>query len=208
MSQCKNKQNIPMAQNRDAALAFIDAAVRRHDTDPDHSRHVTALALLLFDELSPLHNFGAEERVLLEIAGLLHDIGWSKVVSGKHHKISRDMINDLDIPGVNLLDRFTCALIARYHTKSAPDTARHRQFASLEPKRRNLVEWLAGILRVADGLDCTHRSLVTDLQCVIKRATMVINLAATGDCRMQIRRASEKQDLLEKKTGKTIAYRC
>ncbi|HOW57032.1 MAG TPA: HD domain-containing protein [Smithellaceae bacterium] len=208
MSQIKEKRNAPIRQNREKALAFLAKAARRHDTDPDHSRQVTALALLLFDELYPLHGYDAEERFLLEVAGLLHDIGWSKVVSGRHHKISRDIINDLAIPGINLLDRFTCALVARYHTKSLPDRTKHRQFASLVPERQNLVEWLAGILRVADGLDCNHRSLITGLRCAIKKEELIINLFAEGDCRVQIKRASEKQTLLEKKTGKIIVYRC
>jgi hypothetical protein len=42
-----------------------------------------------------------EERRLLEIAGRLHDIGWSRVVAGRHHKLSRDMIQELAIPGID-----------------------------------------------------------------------------------------------------------
>src|SRR5512139_1495663 len=137
-------------------MAFVVKAARTYDPDVAHSEHVTVLALVLFDGLRGLHGYGPGERRLLEIAGRLHDIGWSRVVSGKHHKLSRDMVLELDIPGLDERDRLVCALIARYHTKALPDASRHREFASLGSDGRELVEWLAGILRVSDGLDCNH----------------------------------------------------
>ena len=147
-------------QNQDATMSFVVKTARTHDPDPAHNEQVTTLALALFDGLRSLHGYGPTERRLLEIAARLHDIGWSRAVSGKHHKLSRDLILELDIPGLDEQDRLVCALIARYHTKALPDASRHQRFASLDPDRRELVEWLAGMLRVADGLDCTHANNV------------------------------------------------
>jgi exopolyphosphatase/guanosine-5'-triphosphate,3'-diphosphate pyrophosphatase len=195
-------------QEGDATLSFAIQTARTFDPDPAHSEHVTHLALELFDGLRVVHEFGAEERRLLEIAGRLHDIGWSRVVSGKHHKLSRDMILELDIPGLDKGDRSVCALVARYHTKAMPEVSRHRGFASLDPGRRELVEWLAGILRVADGLDCGHAKVVRRLACDVGGKGITIRLETTGDCRMETERARQKQDLLERKTGRRIGYRC
>ena len=148
------------------------------------------------------------ERRLLEIAGRLHDIGWSRAVSGKHHKLSRDLILELDIPGLDDQDRLICALIARYHTKALPDASRHNRFASLDADRRALVEWLAGMLRVADGLDCDHAKVVRRLACDVGDKAITIRLEASGDCRMEIERARQKQDLLKQKAKRKIEYRC
>ena len=101
-----------------------------------------------------------------------------------------------------------CALIARYHTKALPDASRHQQFASVDPGRRELVEWLAAILRVADGLDCNHANAVGRLTCEVRSNAMTIHLESAGDCRTEIERARQKQDLLEQKTGRRIEYRC
>ena len=195
-------------QNRDATMSFVVKTARTHDPDPAHSEHVASLALALFDGLRALHKYGPGERRLLEIAGRLHEVGWSRVVSGKHHKLSRDLILELNIPGLDEQDRLLCALIARYHTKALPDASRHRQFASLGRKWRELVEWLAGILRVADGLDCGHARVVKRLSSDVSDKAVVIRLETAGDCRTEVEGARKKQDLLERKTGRQIEYRC
>jgi exopolyphosphatase / guanosine-5'-triphosphate,3'-diphosphate pyrophosphatase len=187
-------------------MSFVLKTARTDDPDPAHSEQVTTLALALFDGLSSLHKYGPGERRLLEIAGRLHDIGWAHVVSRKHHKMSRDLILELDIPGLDEQDRLVCALIARYHTKALPDASRHGQFASLDPDRRLLVEWLAGVLRVADGLDCNHSNVVRRLACKIGDKRVRIRLEARGGCAREIERAREKQDLLERKSGRRIEY--
>ena len=56
--------------------AVLDFA-RRHAWDEAHCRRVTTLALSLFDQTSALHQLGPAERDLLEVAGLLHDVGYA-----------------------------------------------------------------------------------------------------------------------------------
>ena len=195
-------------QNRDAAMSLVIKTARTHDPDPAHNEQVTTLALSLFDGLRSLHGYGPTERRLLEIASRLHDIGWSRVVSGKHHKLSRDLILELDIPGLDKQDRLLCGLVARYHTKALPDASRHQRFASLDPDRRELLEWLAGMLRVADGLDCTHANNVRRMACTIGNKTIKIHIETENNCRTEVERARQKQDLLEGKTGRRIEYQC
>lgn len=192
----------------DVTMSFITETARTYDPDPAHNKQVTTLALALFDGLRTLHEYGPRERRLFEIAGRLHDIGWSRVVAGKHHKLSRDMILELNIPGIDGQDQLICALVARYHTKALPDKSRHRRFGSLDPHTRGLVEWLAGILRVADGLDCTHANAVRRLSCQVGGRAITVHLEVTGDCRTEVARATQKQDLLVRKAGRTILFRC
>ena len=100
-------------REKDTTMQFVIKAARALDPDPGHSEQVTTLVLALFDGLRSLHGYGATERRFLKIAGRLHDIGWSRVVSGKHHKLSRDLILELGIPGLDKQDRLLCALVAR-----------------------------------------------------------------------------------------------
>jgi len=195
-------------ENKKTAIAFVIDEMRKYDPDPEHAVQVTSLALKIFDGLFPLHKYGGGEKFLLQVSCLLHDIGWSQSITGGHHKISRDMINEMEIPAMNILDRFTCAQIARYHTKTLPSQSQHKQFASLEKERREIVEWLAGILRVADALDNNHRGVIKNISCKITQAGITFLLDTAGDCRAEIMRAREKQDLLAIKTGKNIEYTC
>jgi exopolyphosphatase/guanosine-5'-triphosphate,3'-diphosphate pyrophosphatase len=189
-------------------MVTVDEISRTYDSDPGHNEQVAALALDIFDALSPLHRFGPSERRLLEISSRMHDIGWSQTVIKKHHKLSGDMILGMDIPGMDERDKVACALIARYHTKALPDASKHPRFAALSPKRRNLVEWLAAILRVADALDSSHTSVVRRLRLQINDGDLILHLNTKGDCWDEIRRARRKEDLLVKKSGRSMVYQC
>lgn len=196
---------------QDETIAFTAKTERTYDPDPAHSEHVTVLALALFDGLSVLHRYGPDERRLLAVAGRLHDIGWSQVQarSGKHHKLSGKIIQKLSIPGFKKRDIISCALVARYHTKALPNASRHKLFASLTAERRELIEWLAGILRIADALDRGHAKSINDLVCTVSRRAVKIHLMAAGDdCRAEVERAVQKQKLLIKKMAREIEYLC
>ncbi|MFZ1036177.1 MAG: hypothetical protein WAN57_03130, partial [Smithella sp.] len=65
-----------------------------------------------------------------------------------------------------------------------------------------------GILRVADGLDCNHAEIITQLKCDVVDKVITIKLNVMGDCRREFEKARQKQDLLLKKTGKKIIYQC
>jgi exopolyphosphatase/guanosine-5'-triphosphate,3'-diphosphate pyrophosphatase len=100
------------------------------------------------------------------------------------------------------------ALIARFHTKALPDKSRHRRFAKLPSARREQVEWLSGILRVADSLDCNHANNVKQLSCKIDGKMITIHLKGTNDCRAEVERASQKDALLVRKAKRKIRYLC
>jgi exopolyphosphatase / guanosine-5'-triphosphate,3'-diphosphate pyrophosphatase len=196
------------AANFEKSMLTVDEISRTYDSDPGHNEQVASLALAFFDDLKPLHGYGASERRLLEIASRLHDIGWSKTVLKRHHKLSGQMILKMDIPGMDEREKAACALIARYHTKALPDASKQARFAALSPKRRELLEWLAGILRVADALDSSHTSVVKRLKLQINDGAVTVHLNTNGDCWDEIRRARRKEDLLVKKAGRTMVYQC
>jgi putative phosphoesterase len=161
----------------------------------DHTHQVTRLALQLFDELQSLHRLGAEERLWLQYAALLHDIGW---IEGQqaHHKTSLRII--LTAPGLpfDTRERHIVGSIARYHRKALPDE-KHDHFAALEPADRQKVRMLAGLLRVADGLDCTHQSGVTSLACQVTPKRIEVRCATRQPAEEERQEALDKGDLLE-----------
>ena len=189
-------------------LKRVDEISRKYDIDPTHTEHVSYLSVALFDELASLHHYGDDERRLLEISGRLHDVGWSQAVDKNHNKLSGDMILEMNIPELDSGDKMTCALVARYHTRAIPDETRHAQFASLPAATRNLVEWLAGILRVGDALDNSHTGAIRRLKLDINKQVLTLRLYSNGNCKNEINRARRKDDLLVKKTCRQVAYEC
>ena len=75
------------------ARVEILALMQEFENRPVHVSHVAQLALQLFDGLRELHQLGERERLFLEAAGHLHDIGhkYDNVGEG-HHKESARMI--------------------------------------------------------------------------------------------------------------------
>ena len=80
-------------------LASARWFARRLDYNPQHAEQVARLALSLFDQLRPIHEMGADLRLVLEMAALLHDVG--HFVSRKsHHRHGEYLIRNGEIPGL------------------------------------------------------------------------------------------------------------
>jgi exopolyphosphatase/guanosine-5'-triphosphate,3'-diphosphate pyrophosphatase len=184
--------------------AAVTAIIQTNHADINHATPVTYLSARLFDAIAAIHKMDRRERLLLEIAAMLHDIGWSRTTNGGHHKHSRDMILEAAIPGIARKERNVCSLIARYHNKSEPDPARHRGFSELRSIEKTTVSWCAAILRVADGLDCNHNCMVHISNCHIDKARITILLAPGYDSAAEVRGACRKGGLLETMTGREL----
>lgn len=134
------------------------------DDDPDHSLQVARLALQLHDALGGRLGLGDAERELLEAAALLSNVGLFVSHSG-HHKHSYYVIrNSEHLMGFTDREIELIAQVARFHRKSQPAEDKHPEFAALSDADRARVRAMAGILRVAIGLDRNHDGAVGDLK--------------------------------------------
>src|SRR2546423_3101568 len=167
------------------------------ESEPEHVLHVAKLSLLLFDQTWELHQLGADDRLILEAAGCLHDIGWSISPGGKeHHKASARLIRErawktLKPHAVALL-----AVTARYHRQSLPDL-KHRDFRLLPERERTRVQKLAALLRIGDGLDRRHMQYVVDLKTVMQPAKIALHLLTREFADREIEAAKKKSDLAQ-----------
>jgi exopolyphosphatase/guanosine-5'-triphosphate,3'-diphosphate pyrophosphatase len=168
------------------------------DEEPTHSAHVARLALMIFDGTASLHGLGDQHRELLEAAALLANVGLF-VSHSKHHKHTYYVIRNSDhLSGFNDHEIEVVALVARYHRKSAPST-KHPEFASLRPRDQAAVRAMAGILRVAIGLDRTHGGHVVEVTCRRDHGAVVIEArpAEGQDISLELYTANERRVLLE-----------
>jgi exopolyphosphatase/guanosine-5'-triphosphate,3'-diphosphate pyrophosphatase len=101
---------------------------------------------------------GEVEREWLEYAALLHDIG-HHIQENQHHKHTYYLITHAELPGFSLDEIRIIANVARYHRRGVPK-ASHQGFKLLNVGQRKSVLGLSAILRIADGLDRTHFSVV------------------------------------------------
>lgn len=189
------------ASPRDAALELA----QRCRFERSHALQVEHLATRLFHQIRRLpaaskilkpHRRAAD---LLSAAAILHDIG-VLVGYARHHKHSRDIILSSTIPGFSRREILILANLARYHRRVGPRPS-HRLFAALSDAEQSLVRLLAGILRVADGLDRSHAAFVRDVRLTREKRTLsldpLIAPASTDDARAERRAAQRKADVLE-----------
>lgn len=164
---------------------------------PVHVQHVAQLALQLFDQLSELHGLGLRERLLLEMAGYLHDIGHGSASGGVgHHKESARLIRQQPWTSLSRNEAEIVAQVARYHRKGMPEMS-HDEFRALAPADRQIVQRLAGLLRLADALDRTHEQLVRAIRVELPVNRVLLHLEITGPALYELQAARIKADLAE-----------
>ena len=179
----------------DSRLRTVLRLAEKCGYEEEHSHQVTVLALRLFDELESLHGLGAEERFWLQCGALLHDIGWIEGQQGRHHKTALRIILNTPLLPFDERERLIVGSVARYHRKALP-SERHDHFAALDAEDQDVVRVLAAILRVADGLDRTHQSLVEDLWCEVLPELIIVHCAVCYPAEVERQTAWEKGELL------------
>jgi|YelNatPaOPRAMG01_1025707.scaffolds.fasta_scaffold17072_3 exopolyphosphatase/guanosine-5'-triphosphate,3'-diphosphate pyrophosphatase len=183
--------------NPEAVRQEARALLQAHDARPQHVLHVAYLATELFRELTPLHRLGEREALLLEVAALLHDLGRAARTGGlQHHKESARLIRQHPWQSLGPAEIEVVAQAARYHRKTVPHLG-HQEFAMLPPPDQKLVMTLAALLRVADGLDRTHRQLVTGLRARIEPEQVTIQLFGSPNALEELTAARRKAILAE-----------
>lgn len=178
-----------------AMREFVD----RCQGDRRHVEQVRVLALTLFDRLKDAIGADPSERFILEAAALLHDVG--QVVSYRsHHKHSYQLILHAERLRFGSRERMLVAVVSRYHRKSGP-SLKHEEFARLSGEDRAVVRRVAGILRVADGLDRGHAAVVDQLTTRLTRDQLSIKVAPrklSADLSLEIWGATRKADVLSR----------
>ena len=191
--------------DRDVRARSIDRLLRRGNAEVLHATHVARLALEIFDRTHALHQLSATEREWLQYGALLHDIG-CHIGYAKHQRHSYYLITHGDLTGFSADEVEVLASIARYHKGSGPKE-RHENWRRLDPYLRPVVEKLAAIVRVADGLDRSHRQLVTGVTCRVRARRVELTAEARGDCEPELTEARRKANLFERIFDRKVTIR-
>ena len=177
------------------------ALMRSWEKEPEHVLHVTKWAVQLFDGLRGEHKLGKKDLDYLTAGALLHDVGWATATEDRpHHKESARRIREHPWQNLVQKEREFVALVARYHRKSQP-SARHQRYLNLESTRRTPLCWLAGILRVADAMDRSHRQKLWLEKIELRPGVCLIHASGEGQEEAQ-QGLERKSDLLQQVSGR------
>ncbi|MCR9013579.1 Ppx/GppA phosphatase family protein [Aquiflexum gelatinilyticum] len=168
----------------------------RYETDIEEKKHVSMLALQLFDQLKEIHQMDSDARELLQNACLIFDVGLF-VNFQDYHKHAAYLILNGRLRGFNNEERIMLALMARYHRKSGPKK-KHEIFGQLESKERTLLKGLVGILRIAVALDKTKNQWVEKVHCELDQENLEIRIFGDATMDLEIWEAQRFSDVLAK----------
>jgi exopolyphosphatase / guanosine-5'-triphosphate,3'-diphosphate pyrophosphatase len=179
---------------------------RRLDYDQRHAEHVRELSLMLFDQLQPLHHLPVQARVQLEAAALLHDLG-HRVSHRGHHKHGEYLALNGDIPGLDGRDRHIVAAVVRYHNRKSEPDGHHPAYSGLTNADKRAARRLASFLRIAEGLDHSHRQRILNLRASFQRGGVTFHVEARGDVVEDLRDAERSANLFEKEFHLRLFFR-
>jgi exopolyphosphatase / guanosine-5'-triphosphate,3'-diphosphate pyrophosphatase len=202
--QHEEKYTHPLSNIR---LKAIRSLFNSFPYEKEHVDHVTFLSLKIYDQLLEVFKLDGEEREYLESAAILHEIGFG-ISNSSHHKHSYYIIRNSELMvGFNYEEIEMIALIARYHRKSAPKP-KHLEFNQLSLEKQKIVKKLAGILRIADGLDRSHQAIVEDLNLEFSNDHIQFHLKIKEglDPHIDIWSAEQKKELFEEYFNKKAKF--
>ena len=195
----------PVPDFADQKLLGVHGVGRRFGYEETHARQVAKLADQLFQSLAPVEALTRHQRTLLLAGALLHDIGYH-IAHESHQKHALYLIVNSELTGFSEMERSVIANIARYHRGSLPKE-RHPEYAALNAADRDNVWKLGGIVRLADALDRSHDSRVTEIGCKVTSGEVILDLASAFDCQNEIVEAERKKDLFELAFGRRLMFK-
>lgn len=130
----------------------------KFEIDKKHCRNVFDIALAVFDAAKKIHGMNENERLMLMICAILHDIG--RFVNVNQHDIQGySLMKSMEILGFSNHEIELMANIVRYHSSVRPSPT-DSNYAYLSKDDKILVSKLSAILKLAEALDTTHKQRI------------------------------------------------
>ncbi len=127
---------------------------KRYRYDKKHGDYVEGAALAIFDAAKKYHGMNKRQRLLLQLAAILHEVG--KYINVSHHNIrSYNIIHTTEIIGLEREEQEIIAYVARFY--NTDDLYKDRYYQYLDREQRKVIAKLTAILQLADSLDASHR---------------------------------------------------
>ncbi|MGN1319410.1 MAG: hypothetical protein ACI4VF_10385 [Lachnospirales bacterium] len=143
--------------------------------DRGHIERVSNTALKIFDRMKKIHGMGEKERLMLNIAAILQDIGKSVNVKN-HNELSYHMINGVDIVGINEDERNIVAASVYYHGSVTPSYLQD-VYSKLDTQSKVTVSKLSAILKLANAIHSSHNLKFEDINVRLSGKELIITVS-------------------------------
>jgi len=183
------------ASQRRNLLAWARSLKKKYHVSHKFGKEVARLSLELFDQSIELHHMPHRDRLLLEIASLVHEIGLYIRVGG-YHRHSAYLISVSPLLGLSKLEKNILAQVVRYQRKAAP-SLNNQNFANMEAAEQQRIWQLSALLRLGIALNKERRQRVHDVQVEISPDSISLHLEGDGDLMLERWAVLQTADYIE-----------
>ncbi len=177
----EKKKYIPITHDFEAdILACASSISQRYGGSKSRAKTLESLAMPIFDKTKKLHGLGKRQRLLLQLATILHDCG--KYISLINMgDCSYNIIMSTEIIGLSHREREIVANVVRFnHEPFAYFEDESIYYANVTKEDYLVISKLTAILRIANALDRTHQQKFKDVSVVLKD-DLIITVDTTSD---------------------------
>lgn len=166
----------------DDILASARNIAKRCQCSKAHIKALEELALNVFDHTKKLHGLSSRERLLLQIAVILHSCG--KYISlADVADCSYSIIMATEIIGLSHAEREMVANIVKYNTK--PFAYYEGIDARLSKEHYLVVAKLTAILRIVNALDRTHKQKFQNVRVTLRDSELILLVETNEDITLE-----------------------
>lgn len=192
-------------ESLDDVISSVWYIANKFGADKKHAQQVERLALSIFDQTWKLHRLRQKERLYLQVAAILHAIGYY-VGFTDHHLHAYKIIQTQNIMGFSDRELNLIANIVRYHMQESPSHF-HPNFMALSVSEKMVVSQLAAILKLAECLDVSHVNNVEEVEVAMAGEQLHFYLQARQDTLMEEWYFRNNVGLLEEVTGLEVVIK-
>ncbi len=177
-------------------LSSAENISKRYMGSKKRAETLERIALTIFDSMKRIHGLQKRERLLLQLAARLHDCG--KYISMVNlGQCSYHIIMSTEIIGLSHKEREIVANVVKYNHEPFVYYNEAGKKSLLDEDAYLVVAKLAAILRVANGLDRSHKQKFRDVRTVVKDGQLIIHVDTAADITLERGLFTKRADFFE-----------
>jgi len=163
--------------------------------DEPHGIQVARHCMIIFDALLKEHGMNRRQRILLETAAILHDIG-TYIKPSAHQKHGQYIVANSEVFGLHNEELNIIGNVINYH-RGDPPSHSDIEYIKLQREDRILVLKMVSILRVADALDCGHTQHIKKITVERRLESIVFHADKAYDLSLELVSLEEKGKMFQ-----------
>ena len=184
----------PLAQS-------IHNTLLSYNGNTTHAYHVAKLANNLFDDWQQILNLTADDKILLHVAAVLHDIGTS-INYYDHARHSAYLLENARLFGLSHREQIMASLIVGWHHSSSAKHSLNKIYNEfLDESNFQTARKLALLLALAESLDTTQMGLVEKITTSFTNKQAELTLEAQQAIPLELQSIKKHLKWFKKETG-------